>query len=117
MGDITEKLIAQSCITPGVDRVFRRLLSNASDASQVFITRLPDGFAGLTYRDLVRRAVLARAPFTICGFIRTDPEGRQIVVNPHTGVEPGRDSRLERGDSLVVISGSSPRLEPYLGAE
>jgi hypothetical protein len=116
MGDITEKLMAQSCITPGVDRVFQHLLSNAPDTSQVFLTPVPDGFAGLTYRELARRAVVADAPFVICGFTRNNEDGRRIVVNPCAGVEPGRDSQLEQGDKLVVISASPPQLEPYLSA-
>jgi hypothetical protein len=120
MGDLTEKLLAQSCITPGVKHVFDRLLTHAQGTNQIYLVPLPEGCAGLSYREIIRRAVGADAPFIICGYTRnrntTGNGKREIVVNPRNGTEPGRDTRLEVGDILITMAVSRPGLEPYLGA-
>jgi Trk K+ transport system NAD-binding subunit len=136
VGEIAERLIAQSCITPGVKNVFESVLINAPGTNNIYITKLPKALAGTTYRDLVRRAVGAHAPFVIVGFIQNSflpPEpvsedaatcrggdggdgqhDRNFVLNPRQGAEPGRDTPLAELDQLVVIAYDRPKLEPFL---
>lgn len=135
--DMAEKLIAQSCITPGVKNVFHNLLTTAPDTCRFFTMSLPKAVVGISYRELGRRAIQAAAPFVLCGFIRhsflpTAPaaecaelgEGpaalvearsqKTMVLNPRHGVEPGRDTPLGESDQLIVMAYTRPVLERYL---
>ena len=139
VGEMAERLIAQSCITPGVKNVFESVLINKPGTNNIYISPLPKALGGTTFRDLVMRAVGARAPFVICGFIQNSflppepgalsalgPAGcgpdkgldikpkQTFVINPRTGVEPGRDTALAESDQLVLIAYERPKLEPYL---
>ena len=109
LGDLAEKLLAQACISPGIVRVFDRLLDAAPDACRIHQVPVPDAAAGTPYRDLCRRAVRAGAPFVIVGFVlsHASPGERPVVLNPRAG-DPGRDSVLGRGDQLLVIGREVP---------
>ena len=68
-GVLTEKLIAQSCITPGVKNVFSNLLTTAAGTCRFFTLPLPKPLSGKTYREIVRHYLRANAPFVVCGFL------------------------------------------------
>ncbi len=128
LGEIEEKLIAQSCITPGVTNVFERLLTSAPGRNRILMAPLPEALAGLSYHEVARRAIERRAPFVVCGFLR--PSAREhatplpdqrlaavggrvpgaggaadagLVLNPRRGVEPGRATALAPGDQLILL--------------
>jgi hypothetical protein len=128
-GEITEKLIAQSCITPGVKNILGRLLSTAEGRNSIFVVPLPAGLEGISYRELAKRVIASGEAVILCGFLRSvhepiDPPStgnirrctraspaRQIVVNPRSHVEPGKETSLEAGDQLIVLARTPPRLE------
>lgn len=121
LGNIAEKLIAQSCITPGVKNIFDSLLSVHPDTNQIFVCSLGEELSGRTFRSLARRTINNSAPFLLCGFIDRgrggDPETAQeplLVMNPRANEQPGKDSILHASDQLVVISYSVPDLAKYL---
>jgi hypothetical protein len=93
VGDMAEKLIAQSCITPGVKNIFTDLLINAQDSNRIFILPLPRSLQGISYRELARRAIRAHAPFVLCGFVRHD-------FRP--AATPVRGQAVSAADSTVV---------------
>lgn len=139
-GEIAEKLIAQSCITPGVKNIFWSLLTNAPGTNNIYIRPVPQASIGSTYRAVAREMIEARAPFILIGFIRPrsdgldDPKclagsgsrggitssdaesGLDNVINPRHGEEPGRDSVLQAGDQLVFIACRPPALAESRGA-
>lgn len=116
LGELTEMLVAQSCIAPGIARVYASLLRAHPDTAQVFLCDLPPVSEPVTYRQLVRRIIEARAPVVVCGFVRdthssdTGPgtPRRTLVLNPRSSSEPGKDTVLENGDRLVVIAYRRP---------
>jgi Trk K+ transport system NAD-binding subunit len=132
LGEITEKLIAQSCISPGVKQVFDHLLSSAASTNQLFVLPLPEELAGSSFRQIARLAVERRAPFVVCGYelaprrpdggrlARSDDPGllggspHIFVVNPQANVEPGKDTPLQQGDKLVVLAFTRPSLTDAL---
>jgi Trk K+ transport system NAD-binding subunit len=125
LGELSENLIAQSCITPGIARVLADLLHAHPGTTQIFVVDLPEDMVGLSYRQLARRALERRAPFTLCGFVRERGSGAPeaasygkdrggFVLNPRAGVEPGKDTRLAQGDRLVVIGYSAPVLDELI---
>ena len=123
LGEISEKLIAQSCISPGIKQIFDHLLSSDPATNQLFLEPLPEALASETFRSLTRHAILGRAPFVICGFELTPrdkdaapaeiPGGypQTFVVNPRAHVEPGKDTPLRVGDKLIVIAHQRPDLD------
>lgn len=131
LGDVTEKLIAQSCITPGVQNVFERLLAVGDGSSSFLTLPLPPALAGQSYRALARRALEVAAPFIPVGFVCTrgappvrrrrsataPADERRLVLNPRADEEPGKDTLLQPGDLLVVLARRAPDLERYLVGE
>jgi len=137
VGEIAERLIAQSCITPGVKNIFESVLVNKPGTNNIYIMGLPKSLAGTPYRELVRRAVMAKAPFGLIGFIQNSflpPQPGDVkamarcsketgldikphkifVLNPRVGVEPGRDTVLTELDQLALIAYERVRLDEYL---
>lgn len=138
-GEIAERLISQSCITPGVKNIFQSLLTNAPGTNNIYISPVPEAAHGVTYRELSRQLILSDAPVILYGFIRPRPQQRSsqpprwsqppgsadlgapdawsrldFVLNPRAGVEPGRDSRLGPEDQLVTIACRPPKLAELL---
>jgi hypothetical protein len=120
IGDITEKLLAQSCITPGVGHIFQHLLSGDPCTEQLQVAKLPQAIPpNATFRSLARQAISCCAPFVLCGYIidpdaHPDTKTRICVLNPRSGVEPGKNTRLAPGDALIVLGRQRPALEKYL---
>ncbi len=137
IGEIAERLIAQSCITPGVKNIFESVLVNKPGTNNIYITQLTKPLAGTSYRELVRRAIMTKAPFVLIGFIQNSflpPEPgdakalarcseetgldikphQNFVLNPRHGVEPGRDTELTELDQLVLMAYERVKLEEYL---
>lgn len=120
LGDLSEKLIAQSCITPGVKNIFHHLLSSSEETNQIFVQPLPDSLSGRSFRNMVRETIKSKAPFILCGFGKRDeaylkhPGTRVFVINPKAYQEPGKDTPLFKGDLLVVIAREPPDIEKYI---
>ncbi len=135
--EIAERLIAQSCITPGVKNVFESVLVNRPGTNNIYIVPLPEELVGTTYRDLLRRAVLSQAPFQIIGFIQNsflpsdsgeeEPLGhcstssganvkprQEFVINPRHNADPGRDTPLGELDQIALIAYERVELRDYL---
>lgn len=118
LGEVSEKLLSQSAVTPGVSRLFAHLLTAQAGTGQLFVRPMPNILVGSTYREMARRAIRNDAPYIVCGFIRHRPrptEGEKhesiIVLNPRVDTEPGKDSPLDTRDSLVVLASTEPDLE------
>jgi len=118
IGELTEKLIAQTCISPGIKKVFDHLLSAEQSTMQIFTVPLPDTLIGKTYRELTAAAIRKDAPLIICGFARMPkkPDPHQganpiTILNPRYGQEPGKDTILEPGDRIIVMAYQRPTLQ------
>lgn len=117
LGEISEKLIAQSCITPGVKNIFEDLLTTADGTPQIFLPLLEPALSGMSFREISRACILAEAPFIIMGFIISPPEiihtkdGPNVIknifmVNPK---KTAKDLRLSESDKLIVIAYDPPQ--------
>jgi len=117
VSEITEKLMAQSCVTPWVKNVFRHLLDTAPGTAQIYVTDLPPALAGASFRELAARAIDAQAPFTLTGFVRDAgaDAAPQICLSPRAGAEPGKDTPLGAGDQIISLGCEAPRLEELAG--
>ncbi len=138
MSEISEKLLVQSCLTPGIKNIFEDLLTFRKGASQLYTIPVPPPFAQLTYRQSARKIILADPPFILIGFVATnhtndtyetgkEDEARQrpslpshqdagalhsafsqIVINPKANLNPGKDTVLSSQDRLVIIGHEQP---------
>lgn len=120
LGELTEQLIAQCCVTPGAGRVLAHLLSTDPDTAQLFLLKLPPRLRGRTFREVARRAVERHAPLVLCGYVRDTAEPGQrphpvVVLNPTARTDPGKDTPLVGDDRLVVLAHRRPDLEEALG--
>ncbi|MFC1708118.1 hypothetical protein ACFL59_15085 [Planctomycetota bacterium] len=139
LGEITEKLLTQSCMMPGSSRLHAHLLTTDVGTCQVFVPRVPEALCGLSYREIARRAIVSGAPLLVCGFMkrrdgtvtppaqeggggtrskpwkgpnnRAEQRTHTLVLNPRFGRDPGKDTVLGEDDQLIVISRESPRLD------
>lgn len=133
LGDISEKLIAQSCITPGVKNIFETLLTTREGTPQIFVPILPFELAGKTYRELCRQAITNDAPFITIGFIKNDFASElappipcrygtvipnikysKFVINPRKHDRLGKDSSIDECDQLIIMAYEPPDLQTYL---
>lgn len=112
-GDLAEKLIAQSCISPGVKNVFANLLTTAGGTCRFFSVPLPRALSGQTYREIVRQAVLARSPFVICGFLQ---QTASPPAEPGTCAEPPPRDRAAASSATFPPAASSAASPPRRSA-
>ncbi len=123
IGEMAEKLIAQSCITPGVKNIFENLLSTGVGTPQILLPEITEEISGKSYREISRMCILGDAPFIIIGFVinknffsHEDCHQNMItntfVINPK---KLGKDMKLSAGDKLIVIAYEQlPPFETYL---
>jgi hypothetical protein len=140
VGELVERLVAQSCVTPGIKNIFARLLSNDRHTSSLFFARIPPVMVGFPYREVARRAIRAGVPFVLCGFVhapagapaaatpslpplggrchppQAPPDGAVVVLNPRSEETPGKDTPLGPDDRLIVLAQEPPDLASYLSA-
>lgn len=116
LGEISEKLIAQSCITPGVKNIFENLLTTESGTTQIFLPRLGPDLAGMTFMEIARNCILNNAPFIVAGYILSPPDitmpgtsknllKNVFVINPKT---VAKKLQLSETDKLIIIAYNPP---------
>lgn len=140
IGEISEKLIVQSCITPGIKNIFDDLLTFREGTAQIYVVFLPENLAGRSFREICRMIILSGKPFVTVGYVKNEilmdseelktaradewsdsliPHFRagekectwsRIVINPKSNREPGKDTVLTGDDQLVFIGHEQPDL-------
>ena len=55
---LTERLLAQSCLTPGVSFIFSDLLTQSSDTNEIYVEDIPADYIGRTFQEL-RKAIVS----------------------------------------------------------
>ena len=49
---LTERLLAQSCLTPGISFIFSDLLTQSSDTNEIYVEDIPSKYIGKTFQEL-----------------------------------------------------------------
>lgn len=116
LGEISEKLIAQSCITPGVKNIFENMLTTEDGTTQIFLPPLGPRLSGMSFREITRQCILNDAPFIIMGYIISPPDftipggSKNLIKNVFT-VNPkaaGKNLSLSETDKLIIIAYDPP---------
>jgi len=136
MREISEKLIVQSSLNPGIKNIFEDLLTFRQGTSQLYTLTVPPHLAQLTYRQLAEKMILSDVPFILIGFLAANDKNNpvkgtagapprpslpshqgnrplqssfsQIVINPKANLTPGKDTVLSSQDRLVIIGHENP---------
>ncbi len=133
IGEISEKLIVQSCITPGIKNIFEDLLTFREGTAQIYVVFLPENLVGQSFREVCRKMIVSGEPYIPIGYIKNQmildaadlDQARdlewsdsllpnynasekkctwsRIVINPRSNQEPGKDTVLTGEDQLVFI--------------
>ena len=113
--DLSEKLLAQAVISPGITGVFLELLTATEDSNEVYVVPVPARWEGLPFSQIAAKLDDADPPVIALGY-RTKPgDGSPVIVlNPRHrksirhGVADWRQQRLGGGDELVVMAYEEP---------
>jgi len=130
---LTERLLAQSCLTPGVSFIFADLLTQSSDTNEIYVEDIPTHYIGRTFQEL-RKAIVALDEQDIIliglgsstektdsgGEIMVDHHGNSImekvlIINPKaksksSSTKYHKDYKLIKGDQVYLIAYSRPNL-------
>ncbi len=113
--DLTEKLLAQALISPGVTEVFQRLLTPTVDTNEVYLVPVPERWRDKPWSEAYVDTVKSNLEMILVGYETGDDSGKRVMVlNPplkavrQDGVHRGRDYELQEADRLVVISYEEP---------
>ena len=131
---LTERLLAQSCLTPGVSFIFADLLTQSSDTNEIYVEDIPTHYIGKTFQEL-RKAIVALDEQDIIliglgsstektdsgGEIMVDHHGNSImekvlIINPKAKSKSSntkfhKDYKLINGDQVYLIAYSKPNIE------
>lgn len=115
--ELSEKLLAQAAISPGITEVFMELLTATEDSNEVYIVPVPDRWVGWSFQSIYGAIVESGEPVVPLGYrVSHEEDGRPVVVlNP--GQKPGkkrgvvnwRGYELRGADSLVLVAYEEPR--------
>jgi len=130
---LTERLLAQSCLTPGVSFIFADLLTQSSDTNEIYVEDIPTHYIGRTFQEL-RKAIVSLDEQDIIliglgsttektdsgGEIMVDHHGNSImekilIINPKaksksSSTKYHKDYKLIKGDQVYLIAYSKPNL-------
>ena len=134
---LTERLLAQSCLTPGVSFIFADLLTQSSDTNEIYVEEIPTHYIGRTFQEL-RKAIVSldEQDIILIGLgsttEKTDSEGqilidhhgnsimeKILIINPKAksksdNTEYHKGYKLVKGDQVYLIAYSKPNLEEGL---
>jgi len=116
LGEISEKLIAQSCISREVKNVFQELLTTRSGTTQIFLPEIPLSLHQKTYREIARECIEKGTPFIPLGYIINTPiprtsgprkgiAAKSVCINPRRSA---KDIPLTGHSQLAVMAYDPP---------
>ncbi|MBO00195.1 MAG: hypothetical protein CL438_05960 [Acidimicrobiaceae bacterium] len=134
---LTERLLAQSCLTPGVSFIFKDLLTQSSDTNEIYVESIPDKYIGKTYQELrsvicntedIDMILIGLSTFTervsstgepILNYSGKVVMEKALVINPKIPDNKkdekfSREYILQKEDKIFVISYSRPNLNEIL---
>ncbi len=112
--DLTERVLAQAVITPGITRVVLRLLTATSNSNEVYFVDAGQQWTGQTFESLQRQALERGAAFIPVGYETITSSGKkELVLNPRSSPSSARRKIYVFGknDRAVLIAYEEPDLQ------
>lgn len=129
---LSEKLLAQSALTPGLSQVYMDLLTQSSATNEIYQESVTAPLIGKSYRELEATVInIDEKDLILIGFstiVEKKVEGdgvvnghgnkifeRKIVINPKSSSngEFSKDYKFREGDSIFFISYDQPDIGQY----
>jgi len=129
---LSEKLLSQAALTPGLSEVYMNLLTQSSDTNEIYLEELPESFIGKTYEKVEQEIVGIKDKDIILIGWATEVKKREngktilnkfgnpiyekdIIINPRssTNGEYSKNHKFKKGDALFLISFEKPELKQY----
>jgi Trk K+ transport system NAD-binding subunit len=125
MDEISERLLAQSTMSPGVSMVFMDLLSQ-SDTSEIYQVDVPKSYVGKSFGEFKKDFDSKKLDWILIGFITKEEKvhngssekiinGKgnvrmqtKVFINPRGDVY---DKQFAKGDQVIIIDYNRPNLE------
>lgn len=135
---LTERLLAQSCLTPGVSYIFSDLLTQSKDTNEIYIEDIPNKYIGKSFQELRKAIVTMEGKDVILIGLgstknKKDKDGNKIVdhqgtpvrekvliINPksknetNNNLEFSKQYKLKKGDQVYLIAYARPDLDSEL---
>lgn len=132
---LSEKLLSQAALTPGLSEVYLNLLTQSSDTNEIYLEELPNSFIGHTYEEAEQKIVSIKDKDIILIGWATEVEKRvngelvfsssgkpiiekELIINPKssTNGDYSKNHKFKKGDSLFLIAFEKPELKSILMA-
>ena len=129
---LSEKLLAQSALTPGLSQVYMDLLTQSLDTNEIYQEEIPEMFVGRTYRDIEAEIIgIDAKDIILIGFATThakkvndrsvvnhlgrEVHERKVIINPKSSSKArfSKDYTFESGDSIFLIAYEKPEIAKY----
>ena len=130
---LTERLLAQSCLTPGISFIFSDLLTQSRDTNEIYVEDIPKKYIGKTYlglktaivgmvkEDIILIGIGGKAKvLNNAGEPVFNSDGKHAIkdflsINPKSninsnGSEYHKDYILKEGDKAYIIAYTKPDL-------
>jgi len=134
---LTERLLAQSCLTPGISFIFSDLLTQSSDTNEIYVEDIPSKYIGKTFQEL-KEAIINLTEIDVIligiggekkalnevGEIEFNHAGEPFIdkflsINPKSydnsnNTEYHKDYIMNEEDKIYLISYIKPNLNLFL---
>ncbi len=130
---LSEKLLAQSALTPGLSQVYMDLLTQSADTNEIYQEPVPESFIGRKYREVEAEIIaIDDKDIILIGFATTDAkrqndrkvlnhtgntiEEKKVIINPRSSSNGyySKNHKFKPGDSIFMISYEKPEIATYL---
>ena len=130
---LSEKLLAQSALTPGLSQVYMDLLTQSADTNEIYQEPVPPNFIGRSYREVEAEVIaIDDKDIILIGFATTVEKTRndqkilnhtgnviqekKVIINPRSSSNGyySKNHKFKPGDSIFMISYEKPEITNYL---
>lgn len=131
--EVSEKILAQAALTPGLSKVYIDLLTQSEDTNEIYQEPVPRYFVGKTYEEMEREIVrIDEKDIILIGFstltTKKDEDGvcikdsygnciteRKVIINPLSSSKDqySKSHIMEPDDTIFLIAYSKPELNEY----
>ena len=122
VSDLTEKLIAQATITPGLTEVYMRLLTATEDTNEIYFVPIEGALVNKTFSHINEKLITSGIEIIALGYrlgSHDNKDVERIVINPKKEIKISKKLpnssyyELQKGDALLVMAYEEPEQEVF----
>lgn len=112
---LSELLLAQAVVHPGITDVYQRLLTAEGDSNEIYMLPVPAGWVGRTFQETYLELLQSSREVILLGYeVQPERNERVAILNPaqrrheRSGVEDFRGHRFQSGERVVLLAYEEP---------